>query len=39
MNNLTLARSVRPIDSWNIGRYLIEYLTLSQAFPQVLFSQ
>ena len=28
MSNLTLARFVRPVDSWNMGRYLIEYLTL-----------
>jgi len=27
MSNLTLAKFVRPIDSWNMGRYLREYLT------------
>ncbi len=38
MNNLTLSGFVRPIASWNMGRYLIEYLTLSKTFPQVLLS-
>jgi hypothetical protein len=36
MNNLTLARSVRPVDSEKMGHYLIEYLTHSKTFPQVL---
>jgi hypothetical protein len=37
MSNLPLARFVRPIDSWNMGPYLREYLTHSTTFPQVLF--
>ena len=36
MNNLTLSGYVRPIALWNMGRYLIEYLTLSKMFPQEL---
>jgi hypothetical protein len=35
MNNLTLTGFFRPVASWNTGRYLREYLTLSKAFPQV----
>ena len=35
MNNLTLSGFFRPVASWNTGRYLREYLTLSKAFPQV----
>ncbi len=36
MNNLTLSGYVRPVASWNMGRYLIEYLTLLKTFPQEL---
>jgi hypothetical protein len=35
MNNLTLSGLFRPIASWNMGRYLIEYLTFQNTFPQV----
>ena len=33
MSNLTLARLVRPVASWKMGRYLIEY-GLSPAFGE-----
>ena len=36
MNNLTLPSFFRPVDSWNRGHYLVEYLTLQNPFPQVL---
>ncbi len=39
MNNLTFSGFVGPIASWNMGRCLIEYLTLSKMFPQILLSQ
>src|SRR5260370_6757780 len=36
VNNLTLARIVGPIDSWNMSRCLREYLTHSKIIRQVL---
>ncbi len=36
MNNLTLSGFFRPVASWDTGRYLREYLTLSKTFSQVL---